>query len=283
MLERVQPEQNLGNMPGLSFDMTEEEWEKQKARDFNASSGDLTEGDTYDCKVCKNKGWVMSAYQMPNGHWSTQADQCKCMSTRATIKRMEKSGLKNIIRDYTWDKYETPEPWQADLKAKTMAYSRDPHGWLFVGGQPGSGKTHCCTAVCRDFLLTGREVKYMMWMDDVVKIKNAATDYTERESLINQYKNADILYIDDLFKTERNEDGTHGNPTGADIRTAFEILNARYNRPDALTIISTEYHLDEIIELDEALGSRIFERAGTKIAVKRDRTRNYRLKGMMEI
>ena len=65
-----------------------------------------------------------------------------------------------------------------------------------------------------------------------------------------------MLYIDDFLKCGKNE-----VPTKADTDVALEILMARYNQPDKLTVISTERSISELLELDEALGSRIYERS----------------------
>ena len=47
----------------------------------------------------------------------------------------------------------------------------------------------------------------------------------------------------------------------ADKNIAFDLLNARYINPDAITIISTELTIDRILSWDEAIGSRINQRA----------------------
>ena len=49
--------------------------------------------------------------------------------------------------------------------------------------------------------------------------------------------------------------------TDADVKLAFELLNARYNDTAKLTLISTEWSLEGLLDIDEALGSRIYERA----------------------
>ena len=74
------------------------------------------------------------------------------------------------------------------------------------------------------------------------------------------FKTKKVLYIDDLFKSERGK-----SPTTSDINIAFEILNARYNNPDLITILSSEKILKEILGIDEAIGSRIFQRVGSYI------------------
>ena len=70
------------------------------------------------------------------------------------------------------------------------------------------------------------------------------------------WKTVEVLYIDDLFKTEQGR-----NPTTADVNIAFEILNYRYRNPELITIISSERTIQDIVKIDEAVGSRIFEKS----------------------
>ena len=78
------------------------------------------------------------------------------------------------------------------------------------------------------------------------------------ESKVNEYKNTDVLYIDDLFKCKQN--GTD-EITNADIKLAFELTDYRA-RNGMITIISSNSNIEEIINADEALGSRIFDMSG---------------------
>lgn len=261
--------------------MTPEERAKNEAESFNLSSGSLNVADGYNCDKCRNRGLIMRAFET-GGVWSTVCSECECMKIRTTIKRMQRSGLKNIIKDYTFAKYQAVEDWQIKLKDAAVKYADNPSGWFFIGGQTGSGKTHLCTAICREFLLNGRAVKYMLWRDDVVKLKGAVNDTDTYASLMDAYKRTEVLYIDDLFKTGKGADGQKQQPTAADINIAFEILNYRYNNPALLTIISSECTVNDIIEIDEATGGRIFERAEA-FSLKPDKRKNYRLKGVVEL
>lgn len=266
----------------LTFEpMTQEERERLHAENFNASPGNLNEADGYNCNKCRNKGLIMRACEH-NGIWTTVCAECECMKIRTTIKRMQRSGLKNIIKDYPFAKYQAVEDWQTKLKDAAVKYADNPSGWFFIGGQTGAGKTHLCTAICREFLLNGRAVKYMLWRDDVVKLKGAVNDTDTYASLMDAYKKTEVLYIDDLFKTGKGADGQKQQPTAADINIAFEILNYRYNNPTLLTIISSECTVNDIIEIDEATGGRIFERAEA-FSLKPDKRKNYRLKGVVEL
>lgn len=258
------------------------ELEKYKADCYNRSEGHLNAQDGYNCDKCHNKGVTVRAYQDDMGTWKLIYTDCECAEVRRTIKRMKASGLKDIIRDYTFAKYQAIEPWQKQIKDAAMAYAKEPNGWFFVGGQSGSGKTHICTAICREFLLAGMPVQYMLWRDDVVKLKAAITEPESYKALIARYKDTKVLYIDDLFKTGKSQEGTPQRPTGADVNVAFEIINYRYNNPELLTVISSECTVDELLDIDEAVAGRIVEKAKT-FSLGKDRKKNWRLKGAVSL
>lgn len=237
---------------------------------MNEGEGSLT---GYDCRVCKNKGVIyyeLDGYEM--------FKDCDCMEIRRSIKRIEKSGLKNALKKCTFENFKIEQPFQEIMKSKAIDYINDSEGkWFFVGGQVGCGKTHICTAIVRKFLTSGKPARYMQWRDEIGKIK-ANANSGEYEKLIEPWKAIEILYIDDLFKTEKDK-----RPTTADINVAFEILNYRYRNSDLITIISSERSISEIIDIDEGVGSRIFELSrGYCTNVDPDRQKNYRLRGIDE-
>lgn len=260
------------------------EYAQRRVDWINNDVGNRNESDGYNCGICKNKGYVAEVTELPDGSFGHKIRDCKCAPVRSSILRMRRSGLKDIIRDYTFDKFEATEPWQQAMKAAAIRYAEAHDGWFFVGGQVGSGKTHICTAICREFLLAGRDVRYMLWRDEIVAIKANVGDADVYKKMLDEYKSVEVLYIDDLFKTGKSPTGERQKPTIADINVAFEILNFRYSNPKSITIISTELTEDELLDIDEAVGSRIYERAkGSAITVGKDRARNYRLKGATTI
>ena len=270
---------NLKSLPGLSgitFDnYNPAAHARMKADTINSTPGSLA---GIDCPKCKNRGSIA----LPREDGSVSVRDCDCMKIRRCIWEMEKSGLKNIIREKTFDSYAATEPWQMTIKAGAVAYAEHPEGWLLFCGQPGSGKTHLCTAIARHRLLAGDEVRYMAWRDKVTEIKALSLDNDRRAELLQLYKTVQILYIDDLFKIGRAADGT-ATPTAADVGIAFEILNARYIN-HLTTIISTEKTPQELVEIDEATGSRIIEMAGGNVyAISRNTSRNYRLRNMVTV
>lgn len=248
---------------------------RMKADTINSTLGDLT---GFDCPKCKNRGNI--AFPKEDGGVSFR--ECDCMRIRRCVLEMEKSGLKSIIKEKTFEAYNDVEPWQKAIKEGTIAYSENPAGWLLMCGQPGSGKTHLCTAVCRHRLLAGDEVRYMPWREKISEIKAMSLDNERRVEILKGFKTAQILYIDDLYKTGKAADGS-SNPTGADVGLAFEIINYRYIN-HLPTIISTEKTPQELVEIDEATGSRIIEMAGKNVyAIAKDPKRNYRLRGVVTV
>lgn len=254
---------------------------------YNAMTGHLDKQDGYDCPECKNKGFIAVPAQNDRGTWYDLNTYCKCNKIRKTIRRLARSGLKNIINEYTFDRYEVSTPWQKAIKDAAIKFTQDEeHNWFFIGGASGCGKTHICTAIAGFYLKQGKEVKYMLWRDDTVKLKASVTDCVAYEKMMHGFKSAEVLYIDDLFKTGRTADGQPQRPTQADINIAFELLNYRYNNPAQVTILSSECRATDILDIDEAVGGRIVERttrAGYGINIKPDRSKNYRLKGAIEL
>lgn len=248
---------------------------KMKVDAINSTSGDLT---GYNCPQCLNRGYIAVARE----DGTLFMRDCDCMKIRRCVWKMEASGLKNIIKEKTFDTYRDTEKWQSAIKKGAIAYAERPDGWLLLSGQSGSGKTHIATAVCRHRLLAGDEVRYMPWRDDIARIKAMSLDSENRQKILDELKTAQVLYIDDLFKTGRAADGSSA-PTGADVNLAFELLNYRCNN-HLTTIISTEKTPEELLQIDEAVGGRILEFAEKyTYIIQRDIRKNYRLRGVVAV
>lgn len=227
--------------------MTEEEMAQRQAEADNRIRGQLK---GIDCKKCLNRGY----YTVANGaHVSVVI--CSCMEARKSLKLIERSGLKEMLVRYTFQNWQTPEPWQRKALNLAESYLQNRRGWFLAAGKSGSGKTHLCTAICGELLRSGIDVRYMLWRDTAVTAK-AVVNTDGYDAIIEPLKRASALYIDDLYKTGKGQ-----QPTTADVNLAFELLNYRYNEKDKLTIISTERTFEELLDIDEAIGSRIYERS----------------------
>lgn len=256
----------IGKVQDLQY--SPQQVEELKVKSYNKNVWDLK---YYDCDKCKNKGYI--AVIDDGGMFALK--RCDCMNIRITNERIEKSGLADLLKDYTFDKYTTTEKWQESIKASAMAFVNDACGnWFFIGGQVGSGKSMICTAIAGELIAKGNRVAYMLWRDEIVPLKANVNNDEEYEKRINHFKTTPVLYIDDFFKVEKGKE-----PTPADVNIAFELLNYRYNNPELTTIISSEFTTREIISIDEAVGSRIYERSKKyQININADINKNYRLR-----
>ena len=222
-----------------------------------------------DCRKCKNRGHI-SAVKGNEVVWQ----MCDCMSARKSLAQIERSGLKSLLDEYTFENYEATEDWQKH--ALSMAQNYVEYGadkWLFFGGQSGAGKTMLCTAVSGELLKRNNVVKYMMWDSESKTLKSLVNETYEYEKRIDELKSVKVLYIDDFLKVQRGQ-----QPTPADINLAFEILNYRYVNK-LRTILSSERTVDDILSLDDALGGRIYEMSkGYQMNIARDKNKNFRLR-----
>ena len=231
---------------------------------YNTQSGTLT---GCHCEKCHDKGMIATVedgYEMMH--------PCSCMKTRDTLRRIRESGLESLLRVCTFQNFETAEPFQSHLLKCAKSYLQEQHKWFYVGGQTGCGKTHICTAIVGGMIRQGCSVRYMVWREASNVLKAALADGSYAAQ-IAAYKEADVLYIDDLFKT-----GSTAEISGADVRLAFEILDYRA-RNQMLTILSTEWLLSQLRQIDGAIGGRIMQMSrGYAFEIRPDNQKDYRLR-----
>ena len=234
----------------------------QRINDYNNLVGNL---GYVDCPICKNKGMIASLSD--DGY--EQYTKCECLKQRKAFRNIELSGLSDTLAENTFDKFVATEQWQQQAKRKAQAFADNPIGWLYIGGQSGSGKTHLCTAICGELLKQNRAVKYVLWRDAIRNLQSCIFDNEKYFSEIEKLKSADVLYIDDFLKS--------ADPR-KELDIAFEIINQRYIS-DKTTIISSEMHIDKLRNFDEAIAGRIKQKAKSNtILINFEPTRNDRAK-----
>ncbi len=247
--------------------------EEKQVELYNKAKGDLHLIDKYECQRCNNKGLI---YKIREGE--IVAQQCECMNVRRSIKLLNESGLQLFVQSKTIDNYNTECEWQKKLKNATQKFiKQDTIKWFFIGGQVGIGKTHLCTSICRHFIEKGMPTRYMLWTDVSKQLKAKIND-DGYYSIIKPYKDIEVLYIDDFFKVKKGQ-----MPTNADVNIAFDILNSRLFDKNKVTIISSEFTIEQLMPVDEATISRIVEKAQQfTINVGEDTNKNYRLRGIKQ-
>lgn len=220
----------------------------------------------YDCPHCGNKGGISSFNKVTRQSWWKP---CNCLENKRNLLNIEKSGLGELL-NYRVKDFEATNEFQMVMKSKAVDYIRNAtNEWFLALGQPGCGKTMLCSAICNQRLKEGKVVKYIIWNEFISVVKNLKVD-SERNDYYHEYLKADVLYIDDLLK---------GKPTDFELKIAFQTINYRYNS-NLPTLISSELSIEELQELDEAVASRMYQRAKDRftIFVAKDTSKNYRFK-----
>lgn len=251
----------IPKIPKLDAVPSYDEVIKMRVEAYNSVQGKL---EGYDCSECLNKGYIAKIID-----GSEVMTECKCMKIRSTLNRIKQSGLEKQLKSCTFKNFQTDSEWQRKMKAAAAEFVKSDAIGFFIGGQSGCGKTHICTAIIGNFIKQGLSARYFVWREDSTILKAMVNDreYTER---INEFKTADVLYIDDLFKQKDIKD--------ADTKLAFELIDYRA-RQQLKTIISTELDEDALVECDEGLASRIIQISrGFRMIIPRDRNKNYRLR-----
>ena len=199
------------------------------------------------------------------------------MVQRRALRHLAQSGLGDMLSRYTFERWQTEERWQTKALETAKRYAADPKGWFVITGRSGAGKTHLCTAICGELLQRGLPVRYMLWRDVAVQAKAVVNDAEAYSQIVDPLKKVKVLYIDDLFKMGRSG-GSTAKPTVGDINLAFELINARYNDSGKVTLISSEISLNDMMDIDEAIGGRIYEGAKAGAYLDLSGRQNWRLR-----
>lgn len=228
------------------------------------SEEDCTE--KYKCTKCKDVTYILT---------DDGAVPCSCKDIREAERILAKSGISKEFANKTFDNFDYARNVQV-LNSYNMArqYVKDfenikdsrKNSVIFMGSV-GGGKSHLSFAIANALMKNGVGVIYMGYRDSIMKIKQNVMNMDVYEKIMNRYKECKVLLIDDLFK---------GNITSSDINIIFEIVNYRYFNNLAM-IISTEKCGSELLEIDEAIGSRILEMTKDYGIELRGHKLNYRI------
>lgn len=263
------------------FAMTDSEVLEYDKLCFNNRIGTLT---GYDCPICKNKGEIMVVKDGAEYY-----PECSCMQVRRCMDNIQHSGLGELLNEKKFSNYEQTEEWQKDVVDTAKRFIESESNCFLFLGTSGCGKSHICTAVSSALLNKGIPLRYMVWTSEAPKIKSTVKDGEKYSAIIDELENIQALYIDDLFKTKKDKrTGKMTEPTEADIRLAFEIINYRYNLAQTnkkryITIVSTEWDVKQLNELNSALCGRLCEMAGKDYILSvYGEDKNYRYKQLWE-
>ena len=222
--------------------------------------------DEYKCPKCRDLRFILK---------DNEAIPCTCKDVREAEEILLNSGISEEFRKKNFDNFDYSyniKVCDAFMKAKEYVKNFDKssknNSIIFVG-QVGSGKTHLSMAIANALMKKGVGVLYMPYRDNIISLKQNMMDEEYYRKAMNRFKRAKVLLVDDLFK---------GSITGSDVNIMFEIINYRYLN-GLPVIVSCEKGIDEIISIDEAIGSRLYEMSWGYVASFSGKRLNYRMYG----
>lgn len=224
--------------------------------------------NTYECLKCRDLG-----YSFKNIDGYETAIKCECLDKKESLEKLEKCGLSDVFKNKTFQTYIPSRKFQLEAKTKAMKYCnefKDTNASLLLCGQPGAGKTHLGIATMLNLINKNIGCKYEEYTSMLINLKQSVMDeenYIREES---KYTEPRVLFLDDFLK---------GNPTDADLKYIYKIINTRYLKSRPM-IISTEKSVNQIISWDEAVGSRIVEMCKGNIITFSSNCENYRLRSI---
>ena len=228
----------------------------------------LRKTQSYKCDKCRDLTFILD---------DDVAVSCDCRGLRQAERVLKLSGISEEFRNKTFDSFNYAYDMQTiDAYSKACGYYSSfldikgsrKNSIMFLG-QVGSGKTHLSLAIANKLMDDGFGVLYMSYRDVITRIKQNIMDGEEYERIVARYKNAKVLLIDDLFK---------GSVTKSDINIVFEVVNFRYfnNLP---MIVSSEKGARELLDIDEAIGSRLIEMSRDYLVELKGKKLNFRIYG----
>ena len=226
-----------------------EEIQSRSTNQENGTTSTSTTSNEYNCPKCKDIGYIITG--------RNTARECECVVQRRINRLFKASQITDEFKKLSFKNFITKGKPQVIVDAYKCAANyckRFPeirntrHNSICLLGQPGAGKTHLLIAASNYLLKRGIGVLYFPYREGFDEIKD---DLDALEEKASRMKEVDVLFIDDLYKRGATE---------FEIKTMFSVINYRYLNHKPI-MVSSEFLEDDLLDIDEALGSRILEMA----------------------
>ncbi|MBY0024515.1 ATP-binding protein [Paenibacillus polymyxa] len=222
-------------------------------RRMSENSATKNSQDSYKCQHCKDTGdiWVDT--------WTLrECTYCNVKKIEDIQRKVKAAQITDEFKNKTFGSFDVSDRPDAIKEAKRIAQAYaiafeeirgNKKNSIALMGNPGSGKTHLLAAIANNLLSKGVEVFYFPWVEGVKELTNAS--FEQKQEIIHRMQQCEVLFLDDLFKGR-------DKPTEFQFETAWAVLNYRYlnNKP---ILASTERSISDLLDIDEAMGSRIAE------------------------
>lgn len=246
-----------------------------------AKSAGLEE-NKYECPKCKDQlGYIKGVW--PNEVWV----RCDCVSWRRVQRLMKSSDITDEFKKLGFKNFRTEGKPQVIVDAYECALEyfqefqeirHERSNSIALLGQPGAGKTHLLTAIANN--LINRLHVPVLYFPYVEGFNDLKDDFSKLEEKLERMKHVDVLFIDDLFKPVK------GKPRATEwqVEQTYAVVNYRYLNHKPI-LISSELTVDELVDIDEALGTRIYQMCQDfTVVIKGERKLlNHRLEGLKNV
>ncbi|MBH0171048.1 ATP-binding protein [Fictibacillus sp. 18YEL24] len=256
-------------------------WIEDEKTQSSTPESMVTEDEFYSGRVCHPKdAW----------EWrDTFSQRCDCSIKRKIQKIMKSSEITDAFKKMAFSNFERVGKHELIQEAYQCAidYYRDFDSIkgdrcnsISLLGQPGCGKTHLLTAIANN-LIHKKQVS-VLYFPFVEGFNDLKDNFDLLEEKLSNMKKVDVLFIDDLFKpvTTDSKEGRKRKPRATEwqIEQIYAVINFRYLNHKPM-LISSELNVDELIDIDEALGTRIYQMSKDyTVVIEGDRKLlNYRL------
>lgn len=242
----------------------------RRARE-NAKAAGIPEPQ-YSCNKCKDTEFIFK--RDANGY--EVAAPCECRERKLALRLLANSGIREEDTKKGFEDFKTfGESGLITAKQTAARYCKEfadvresRHNSLLLSGASGRGKTTLGMAVANNLIQNCIGVRYMAYREEVTRLKQIITDDQAYNEQMHRLKTAKVLFIDDMLK---------GKVTDSDINIMYEIINYRYLERLPM-IISTEKLPNELLDFDEAIGSRVMEMCKGYVVTFDSSIPNYRMR-----
>jgi DNA replication protein DnaC len=214
-------------------------------------AGTSIDRETVRCPICHDAGFLRMDVPVDDPRFG-RLYPCQCTVERRDSKRLQDlRKLSNLeaFADRTFDSFDDRIEGVEEAFDASMQYASNPHGWLFLHGSCGCGKTHLAVAIAHHTVMRQDSSVLFAVVPDLLDHLRATFDpgsgvaYDER---FNAIRNAHLLVLDDL--------GTE-NTTPWAREKLYQIFNHRYNEQLPTVITSNQ----DFKRIEERVLSRILD------------------------
>jgi len=225
----------------------------------------------------------------PKDAWKwrdTYSRQCECVIRKRVERLMKASEITDDFKKMGFKNFDTKGKPQVITDAYECAteYLQEfreirhkRQNSIALLGQPGAGKTHLLMSVANNLMKKLYvPVLYFPYVEGFSDLKD---DFNLLEEKLERMKQVDVLFIDDLFKPVK------GKPRATEwqVEQTYAVVNYRYLNHKPI-LVSSELTIEELIEVDEALGTRIFQMCKDyTVIIPKNIKLNHRLEGLANV